>query len=84
MTRTQIPRQVIDEVMDVYVEWRDACIALRSAYERWSSVRVAERELPFASYRAALDWEERASAIYADRVEQVAEEFREEPLATAA
>ena len=72
---TQVRPQLIDELMDVYVEWREACIALRKAYERWSSVRVAERKLAYAAYGAALDFEERASAVYADRVSQAAREL---------
>jgi hypothetical protein len=70
-----VPRHLIDELMDMYVEWREACIALRNAYERWSSVRLAEREFAFAAYRAALDWEEQASVVYADRLERVAREL---------
>jgi hypothetical protein len=77
--KTQIRPQLIDDLMDMYVEWREACVALRTAYERWSSVRVAERRLAFASYQAALDWEEQASAIYADRVNQVARELPSAP-----
>lgn len=71
----KVRSQLIDELMDMYVEWREACIVLRRAYEHWSSVRVAERELAFAAYRAALDWEEQASAVYADRVDQVVREL---------
>jgi hypothetical protein len=70
--KTQIPSQLIDDLMDLYVEWREACIALRKAYETWSSVRVAERASAFAEYRAALDREELASAVYADHVNSVA------------
>jgi hypothetical protein len=72
---SKVRSELIDELMDMYVEWREACIALRRAYERWSSVRVAERKLAFASYQAALDWEERASVVYADRVDQVVREL---------
>jgi hypothetical protein len=71
---TNVKPELIDDLMDMYVDWREACITLRKAYERWSSVRVAERKMAFAAYGAALDWEERASAIYADRINQVARE----------
>jgi hypothetical protein len=77
--KTQIRPQLIDDLMDMYVEWREACVALRTAYERWSSVRVAERRLAFAAYQAALDWEEQASAIYADRLNQVVRELPSAP-----
>jgi hypothetical protein len=59
--------QLIDGAMDMYLEWREACVALRKAYDQWSSVPVAERKLAFAVYRAALDLEEHASIVYADR-----------------
>ena len=73
---TQVQPELIDVMMNVYVDWREECIALRRAYERWSSVRVAERKLAFAAYRAALDREDRASAVYADLVRSVERELR--------
>lgn len=71
----QIPSNLIDDLMDMYVEWREASVALKDAYQRWSSVRVAERESAFAEYRAALDREEQTSAFYADRVNRVMRRF---------
>jgi hypothetical protein len=76
MTTTQIPAQLIDDPMDMYVEWREACVALDSAYKQWSSVKVAEKKSAFAAYTAALDWEEQASAVYEDRVNRVVRELR--------
>jgi hypothetical protein len=73
--RAQVRPELIDVMMDVYVDWREECIALRNAYERWSSVRLAERKLAFAAYRAALDREDRASAVYADLVKSVEREL---------
>ena len=72
---TQVRSELIDVLMDVYVDWREECIALRNAYQRWSSVRIAERELAFAAYRAALDREDRASAVYEDLVKSVEREL---------
>jgi hypothetical protein len=69
--KDRIRSELVDEMMEMYVAWREACIALRKAYEQWSTVRVAERELAFATYQAALDWEEQASRVYADRVSGV-------------
>ena len=71
--------ELYDDLMDMYVEWREACVVLRQAYERWSSVRVAERMHAFAAYGAALDWEEQASAVYEDRLNRVARQFRSAP-----
>jgi hypothetical protein len=73
---TNVKRELIDDMMDMYVDWREACIGLRKAYERWSSMRSAEREMAFAAYGAALDWEEQASAVYADRINRVVRELR--------
>jgi hypothetical protein len=69
---TQIRPDVIDVLMEMYLEWREECVGLRTAYERWLSVPVEERDLAFAVYRAALDREEQASAVYADRFDRVA------------
>ena len=36
----EIRAALIDELMDRYVDWREQCIALRNAYERWSDAPV--------------------------------------------
>ena len=56
--------ELIDELMDAYVEWREECVWLREAYEHWSSGSAEDRTLTFAAYGAALDREQRASAVY--------------------
>jgi hypothetical protein len=71
---TQIRPELIDHLMEMYVEWREECIGLRTAYERWLSVPVGERDRAFAAYRAALDREEQASAVYADCFDRIARE----------
>jgi hypothetical protein len=70
-----IPSELIDDLMtddlmEVYVEWREECVTLREAYERWDGP-VSERKLAFASYLAALEREEQASAVYADRLYEI-------------
>ena len=74
---THIPPELIDDLMNVYVEWREECIALRETYERWAGGPVAEREMAFAAYLAALEREEQASAVYADRLYEIEREQRE-------
>ena len=64
--RTQIRAELIDEVMDRYLDWREQCVALRKAYERWSNRTVSDQRWAFEAYRAALDLEEHASYVYAD------------------
>jgi len=66
-----IRSKLVDELMDRYVDWREQCMAVRSAYERWSHGPSAEREMAFARYTAALELEEYASREYADRVNRV-------------
>lgn len=66
-----VPPGLIDDLMETYVEWREECLSLAQAYDRWSSVAPAERDLAFAAYRAALDREEQASAVYSDYVDRV-------------
>jgi hypothetical protein len=72
--KTRIRPELIDELMEMYVDWREECLGLRTAYERWLSVPVGERDLAFAAYRAALDREERASAVYADHIDRITRE----------
>lgn len=68
---SRIRPELIDDPVEMYVEWREECLALREAWERWSTGPAAEREPAFAAYRAALDREEQASAVYADRLNRI-------------
>ena len=51
------------EVVERYVHWREACSAVRDAYDEWSRASAVNRPLSFAAYRAALDQEEAAAAL---------------------
>jgi hypothetical protein len=62
---------LIDELIEMYVHWREECIRLRYAYGRWLSVPAEERGLALASYRAALDREEQVSVAYAKHIERI-------------
>lgn len=63
---------LIDEMIDVYVSWREACLAVAASYENWSHAEREDRELAFSAYVAALDREEHAAAIYQGFAERVA------------
>src|SRR5918996_3571835 len=63
--------ELIDALMEAYVEWREECATLRRAYERWLSFPTWERELAFAAYTAALDREQQASIVYSNWIERV-------------
>ena len=69
---SHIRPELIDELMELYVEWREDCNSLRSAYRRWLSGPADDRDLAFAAYRAALDREEQAGIAYANRFGQIA------------
>jgi hypothetical protein len=62
-------RNTIDAVVDEYVRWREACLAVRGAYDSWAIARPSERRLAHAAYVGALDREEEAAANYERRIE---------------
>jgi len=59
-----LPRRMVDETMDAYVDWREECAHVRDAYRRWlSAVKADGRARVFAPTRRRLDREERASEV---------------------
>jgi uncharacterized membrane protein YgcG len=56
---------VIDDLMETYVDWREASAEVESAHRRWSIAPSPDTALAFAAYVAALDREELASILYA-------------------
>lgn len=65
-------RQIVDELLDDYVSWREACAAVATAYENWKCAERQDKKLAFSVYVAALDREEQAAAAYQRAVAQVA------------
>ncbi len=63
----------VDDMIGAYVDWREECLAVQAAYERWSSAPPEDEVLAFAAYLAALDSEERASLLYEKLVQRVGE-----------
>jgi hypothetical protein len=59
-----------DALVDSYVAWREACVDVRTAYDRWSGSESACRGLSFAAYMAALEHEEHAADAYRRRIER--------------
>jgi hypothetical protein len=51
----------IDEFLESYVSWREACYDVDRAYGLWSRAPVEERSVTFETYRAALNREEQAA-----------------------
>jgi hypothetical protein len=73
---TQLRERLIDDVIERYVCWREACAGVESAYAAWQAARRGERQLAGAAYVAALDREQHAALVYSQMVERVAR-FRE-------
>jgi hypothetical protein len=66
-----VPPELIDDLIDSYVDWREECLAVEDAYDLWASSSADHRDLACAAYRAALDREQQASSVYADRCNRV-------------
>ena len=65
-------RQSVDNMMDDYVGWRDACAAVAVSYENWKCSDRRDKKLAFSVYVAALDREEQAATAYERAVAEVA------------
>jgi hypothetical protein len=53
--------------MEAYVDWREACLRVSDTYCSWSRATGRSAGVAFARYVAALDREERAAEMYANR-----------------
>jgi hypothetical protein len=65
---TAVRRRAIDDLMDCYVAWREACYAVDLAYQRWAEATPEQSGSFYSGYVAALDREEQASLVYADHI----------------
>lgn len=75
ISSAQIRPDLLDALIDSYVDWREECLALKTAYERWRLGPSSEQKLAFAAYEAALDREEQASVVYAGQVGRIEDEL---------
>jgi hypothetical protein len=64
--------RLVDDVIERYVCWREACAGVDSAYAAWHAARRGERRLAGAAYIAALDREQHAALVYSQTVQRVA------------
>jgi hypothetical protein len=62
---------LVDEVFESYVCWREACEDVGAAYRRWADCNPQQRDLGFATYRAALEREEHAASIHSELAERL-------------
>jgi hypothetical protein len=67
-TRTQIRPELVDEMIDLYCDWRTASAEVQAAYDRFCDATHTERTLAFAAYAAALDREQIACESYAAQI----------------
>lgn len=63
----------VDEMVDAYADWREACAFVQDAYDRWCGASAEDESLAFGAYGTALDNEERAALVYAGHVQRVRE-----------
>jgi hypothetical protein len=63
---------LVDELLDLYVSWREESAAVATSYENWSASERRDNRLAFSAYLAALDREEHAAATYRSQVERIA------------
>ena len=64
-------KQVVDDAVIAYVEWREECMEVWSAYGSWASAPPERVRRAHAAYRAALDREEAAAKVYAGLMRRV-------------
>jgi hypothetical protein len=68
----QADRELVDRMIEAYVDWREECVGVWGAYEWWSSAPIPDRPVAFSAYGAALEREEQASRVYADLINRLA------------
>ena len=68
----EVQRRFVDELMDHYVTWREACAAVAGAYEGYERAPRHERRLAFGAYLSALDREALAAGRYQEAVNRIA------------
>jgi hypothetical protein len=60
--------RLVDQLVEAYVGWREACARVDDAYRFWAIDTGACGRIAFGSYVAALDAEERSAEVYAGLV----------------
>ena len=63
--------RLTDSYIESYVDWREGCADVDTAYRRWALSEPRDRDLAFLAYRAALDREEKAALVYELIAEQI-------------
>lgn len=76
-------KQIVDDAVVAYVEWREESTEVWNAYGSWTSAPPEDARRAHAAYRAALDREEAAAKVYAGLIRRVGQlaETADHPLA---
>ena len=57
-------RRLRDEILDLYLAWREEAAAVADAYALWADATAGEKPARFAAFTAAIDREEAAARSY--------------------
>lgn len=68
MSRGEATSELVDQLMELYCDWRTRCSEVRTTYTRFAQAGAPDRASAFAAYSAALDREERACDSYAAQI----------------
>jgi hypothetical protein len=60
--------QLLDKLIEAYVDWCEACTQVKDAHRSWASETGSGGRAAFGRYIAALDAEEQAAELYAELV----------------
>ena len=63
-TDVKIRPEQADELIALYCDWREECVIVEAAYDRFDAASPPDRALAFAAYEASLEREESAAARY--------------------
>ena len=59
-------RRLRDEIIDLYLDWREEAAAVADAYTLWADATADDKAARFVAFTAAIDREEAAARSYAD------------------
>ena len=69
--------ELVDRVLDRYVEWRQTTGDVADTYGRWCVAQRCDVAPRFAAYIAALDQEETAAGTYAESIRELERRLRD-------
>ena len=75
---------IVDQFLESYGHWREACEEVRCAYELWHKCTPRHRTAGYETYLAALDREELAARVHSHQAQELrAAGAEEQPMAAA-